>query len=325
MGNRKLNMAKKRKNDEFYTQMIDIQKEICNYAELFRDQIVFCNCDDPEHSCFWQYFISEYEHLKLKKLISTYLSSDGQGYKTEYYGFGKMVKSKLRGDGDFRSKECIEILKAADIVVTNPPFSLFREFVSQLIRYEKKFLIIGPMSAVSYKDFFPLLKENKVRVGYGFNKTFHFRIPDMNVLPANGYMKDGKKYVKMSAVCWFTNFYQEKQKDELKLDKRYLPEKYQKFDNFDAINVRRISEIPKDYYGLMGVPITFAGKYCPEQFEIIALLTDSYGKGLVQGKPTYVDEKHKRSVCGVVDGKRQFAKIIIRRKRKDSDDFREKN
>lgn len=315
MNNKALLKAKEQKNDEFYTQLDDIQKEVWNYRAHFKDKKVLCNCDNPEYSCFWQYFFSEFKQLEMKKLSAIYFSRESSGCLAEYYGEGEVVTTELCGNGDFRSEESQKILQESDIIVTNPPFSLFREYILQLIGYEKNFLIIGPIAAISYKDVFPLFRGNKVWAGYGFNQEFVFQIPNTSdITQKAGYMKDGKKYVKMSAVGWFTNLNTGKQKEELALYKEYEEDKYPKYDNFDAINVKRVAEIPKDYDGLMGVPISFIGKYCPTQFEILALLTDSYGEGLVQGTPVYVDEKHKRSICGVLNGKRQFPKIIIKRR-----------
>ena len=252
-----MTLAKKRKNDKFYTQLSDIENELIYYKKHFKGQTVFCNCDDPEYSNFWQYFKLNFDHLELKRLVTTRFYETKESYMLEMWKDEKGVhsdKKVLNQNGDFRSEECIELLKQADIVVTNPPFSLFREYVAQLIEYEKKFLIIGSLNAITYKEFFPLLKNNKIWLGYNHVKEF---------LNANGEKQ------KFGNVLWYTNLDHDKRHEDLLLYKKYNPEEFPKYDNYDAINVDKVSDIPVDYDGVMGVPITFFDKYNPEQFEIL--------------------------------------------------------
>lgn len=300
--NNNLSEAKKNKNDEFYTQIEDINAEMVHYEQHFKGKTILMNCDDPTWSNFWRYFHLEFERLGLKKIISThYEDGEVSTYKLEYEGgndadFDVGVKTELEQNGDFRSPECVELLKEADIVVTNPPFSLFREYVALLMEYDKKFIVLSNMNAVTYKEFFPLIKENKVWVGNGFNISLVFKTPYPNLLEANrkyviskGYNPDDG-YVKTPAIAWFTNLDIKKRHDWI--DTPYLyskrdtlyPDLYPKYDNYDAINVDKVSEIPMDYDRVMGVPITFLDKYNPDQFEIVGismadspLMTKHYG------------------------------------------------
>ena len=279
--NKNLKKAKTSKSDEFYTQLSDIEKELGHYSEHFKDKIVFCNCDDPEESHFWKYFEMNFEFLWLKKLISTHFENKKPSYKLEITwdkNFdGKInkldiAKTPLKQNGDFRSPECIEILKEADIVVTNPPFSLFREYVAQLFENQKKFLIIGNQNALTYKEIFKLIKENKLWLGYWFNGgAAHFINKHYEDYATAGNHKEWM--IRVSGVTWFTNIEIQKRHEDLILYKTYKgnENEYPKYDNFDAINVDRTKDIPIDYKGLIGVPITFMDKYNPEQFEIIAL------------------------------------------------------
>ena len=286
MANKTLQQARKNKNDEFYTQLPDIENELKHYHAHFKGKTVLCNCDDPRISNFFHYFSYNFEHLGLKKLITTcYKSQERDLFSQndsehaiylEYTGNktgGRVPKpeeigiKRLKGDGDFRSPECIELLKGADIVVTNPPFSLFREYIAILMLYEKKFIIIGNQNAITYKDVFPLLKNNKVWPGYNHVKEF---------LQSDGNIK------KFGNIQWFTNLDISKRHEKLILYKKYNPADYPKYDNYDAINVDKVADIPCDYDGVMGVPITFLDKYNPEQFEIIGA-TESEGKGFSQG------------------------------------------
>ena len=279
-----LHSAKQQKKDEFYTLLDTIEKELKHYKDQFRGKVVFCNCDDPKESNFVKYFSMNFEHLGLKKLIATHykeanLFSQEQPYKLEYTGDknGNRMPdpsefmTKMISDGDFRSPECIELLKKADIVVTNPPFSLFREYVSQLIEYDKKFLIIGNTNALTYKEIFKLIKENKLFTGYtNFNVGMFFIVPD-DWEKYHHIDENGKKIVRVSTSCWFTNLDVTKHHEFITLYKKYTPEEYPKYDNYDAINIDVVAEIPKDYDGAMGVPITFIDKYNPNQFEIVGL------------------------------------------------------
>jgi hypothetical protein len=302
--NKNLHSAKKDKKDEFYTQLPDIEKEMCHYKNHFKNKIVFCNCDDPEESNFWKYFSLNFEKLGLKKLVSTHYETDKPSYKLEIVrdinNDGKInqldtIKTPLTQNGDFRSPECIEILKEADIVVTNPPFSIFREYMAQLMEHDKKFLIIGPINAITYKEVFPLIKNNEIWLGYK-SGAMSFIKPDKNVQDFGN-------------ICWFTNLDVKKRRDELILYKKYNPKDYPKYDNYDAINVDRVTEIPEDYYGAMGVPITFLDKYNPEQFEIINSNDYKY-RADYHDNPTGLIKSGDGAVCGRIT----YARILIKRR-----------
>jgi hypothetical protein len=340
---RKANTAKK---DEFYTQLVDIEKELKHYKEQFRGKVVYCNCDDPFESNFFKYFAANFNALGLKKLITTsYTKSPIAGgqlplfevkglkpkgkepFKIELnkvtdtnadgaVGLSDVrwllkndanIATPLKGNGDFRSKECIELLKQADIVVTNPPFSLFREYVSQLVENNKKFLIIGNTNALSYKEIFKLIKDNKLRTGYtNFNVGMYFVVPD-DWDKFHHIDKNGKKIARVSTSCWFTNFGVEKHKENITLYKRYTPEEYPKYDYYDAIEVSKVSEIPMDYCDAMGVPVTFVDKYNPDQFEIL----DGIGRYSMLTGPT---EKTRGTYLTKINGKPKYARIIIKNK-----------
>ena len=299
--NNNLHKASKAKKDEFYTQLTDIENELKHYKNQFRDKVVFCNCDDPRESNFVKYFSTNFEHLKLKKLIATHykgatLFTNNKPYKLEYTGDkdGNRVPdpdeftTEMIGTGDFRSEECIALLKEADIVVTNPPFSLFREYLAQLMEYNKKFLIIGNTNALTYKDIFKLIKDDKLRTGYtNFNVGMFFMVPkDWRLF--HHIDKDGKKIARVSTSCWFTNLEVEKHKQDITLYKKYNSKEYLKYDNYDGIEVSKVSEIPIDYNGVMGVPITFIDKYNPKQFEIVKFRKGDDEKDLtINGKHPY--------------------------------------
>jgi hypothetical protein len=272
--NSNLHKAKREKNDEFYTQLSDIEKELVHYKEHFKGKKVYCNCDDATWSNFYKYFYDNFKNLELKELVSTYYKGDGSTvYKTSYDGISE-TKTPLKQNGDFRSNECINILKEADIVVTNPPFSLFREYVAQLMEHEKKFLIIGNMNAITYKEIFPLIKDNKLWLGQSIHSgDREFRVPDNYPLEASGYRtdKEGNKYIRVKGVRWFTNLDYKERHEDLILVKEYLEKDYPKYDNYNVINVDKTNEIPKDYKDVMGVPITFIDKYNPDQFEILGI------------------------------------------------------
>ncbi|MBR6641778.1 MAG: adenine-specific methyltransferase EcoRI family protein [Clostridia bacterium] len=301
--NRDLAKAQQAKKDEFYTQLSDIEKEMKYYQEQFKDKVIFCNCDDPVDSNFWKYFELNFTKLGLKRLISTHYETDKPSYMLEINrdenGDGlitskDIVKTKLKQNGDFRSPECIELLKQADIVITNPPFSLFREYVAQLMEYDKKFIIIGNVNAITYKEFFPLIKDNKVWLGASIHSgDREFKIPNDYPLNASGFRVDelGNKYIRVKGVRWWTNLDYPQRHEDLILYKTYNAEEYPKFDNYDAINVDKTSDIPVDYDGVMGVPITFLDKYNPDQFKIITMSTMS-GKSanywsMIGGKSKY--------------------------------------
>lgn len=349
MANKNLNKAKEAKKDEFYTQLDDINNELKHYREHFRGKTVLCNCDDPRVSNFFTYFAYNFEFLGLKKLITTCyknqnmdLFSQNQSDKAVYLVYegdknGDHIPNAdeigvmpLKGDGDFRSKECIELLKEADIVVTNPPFSLFREYVAQLIEYDKKFLIIGNVNAVKYKELFPLIMNNKIWLGASIHSGDRkFWVPNDYELNAAGCGIDetGRKYIRVKGVRWFTNLDYKERHENLILYKHYSPEEYPKFENFDAININRTEDIPCDYNGVMGVPITFMDKYNPEQFEILGV--GIAGLGLAAGVKPYKPEhkKYRKEIQkrGAVDGDLYmmngdevivpYSRILIRRKK----------
>lgn len=344
MARKDLGQAKDAKKDEFYTQLTDIEKELKHYTEHFRDKVVFCNCDDPYESNFFKYFALNFNRLGLKKLIATcYNGSAVSGnellldfgdtvddpkkiaYKVEITevadvnGDGainladiqylmqndKNVISILKGNGDFRSDECVELLKQADIIVTNPPFSLFREYLAQLVKYEKQFIIIGNVNAISYKESFRLMQADKMWLGASIHSgDREFRVPDSYPLTAAGYRIDekGVKYIRVKGVRWFTNMDYPQRHEDLILYKKYTPEEYPHYDNYDAINVNVTNDIPCDYDGIMGVPITFLDKYNPDQFEIVGAMTT-----------TKVDEYNFG--YPYVNGVKIYARILIRKKR----------
>ena len=288
--------ARTAKNDEFYTQLSDIEKEMAHYKDFFKGKIVYCNCDDARESNFFKFFSNNFESLGLKKLITTGYKADGKGVKLVYEGDkngnfmvddAEVVVTELEGNGDFRSEECIELLKECDVVVTNPPFSLFREYVAQLIKYGKKFLIIGNKNAITYKEIFPYIKNNELWLGMNWAKDF---------VQPNGEVK------KFGNICWYTNIGHARRNTPLDLYKKYSADEYPKYDNYDAIEVSKVSEIPTNYEGVMGVPITFLDKYCPTQFEIVGL--DRY----VEDNPHYGHRFH-------INGKETYARILIRRKK----------
>ena len=317
-GNKSLRAAKSAKKDEFYMQIMDIENELKHYTEHFRGKTVLCNCDDPRVSNFFHYFAFGFEYLGLKRLITTcYKNQERDLFSRndseraiwlEYTGDknGNRIPDAeeigihyLQGDGDFRSKECIKLLEQADIVVTNPPFSLFREYVAQLVKYDKKFLIIGNQNAITYKEIFPLIKENKIWLGFN-SGDMSFKVPADSEPRSTRYWQDetGQKWRSMGNIAWFTNLDHTKRHEPLILYRNYTPEDYPRYDNYDAINVDKTSDIPMDYDGVMGVPITFLDKYCPEQFEIVG---NEYILNIPKGR-------------GYINGKRQYSRIFIRKK-----------
>lgn len=356
MANKNLNAAKAAKKDEFYTQLSDIERELQHYWQHFRGKVVLCNCDDPYESNFFKYFALRFNQLGFKKLICTcYNGSPVQGqelllhfdgfddeptkiaYKVEITEVKDMngdgavdlsdVRYLLQNDknvmstlktGDFRSKECIELLKEADIVVTNPPFSLFREYIGQLMEFQKKFVIVGHQNAITYKEVFPLLMKNEVWLGYGFKgAATHFYSPYDDVATSG----DHKEHmIRVSGVNWFTNLEIPKRNEELDLICRYSEEEYPSYDNYDAIEVSKTADIPSDYSGVMGVPITFLDKYCPTQFELLGI-TDRGNEYGIKTKeytpmdsPKYVDLNRRGAI--MVNGvlKSTYARVLIRNK-----------
>ena len=304
--NANLHKAKNAKNDEFYTQLTDVSKELMHYKHHFRDKIVFCNCDDPTWSAFWKYFHLNFEALGLKKLISTHYDKTEPTYKMEYTGVDDNdievgVKTPLEGNGDFRNQECLDLLDEADIVVTNPPFSLFREYVACLVEHEKKFLIIGNQNAITYKEIFPLFRANVIWMGY-HNGDMSFTVPDDSEPRATRFWIDsnGQKWRSIGNAMWVTNLDIQKRHEKIVLWKNYTFDEYPKYDNYDAINVNKVSEIPCDYDGVMGVPITFLDKYNPEQFEILGIANSA----------RWIDYE----CYTLIDGKKIYNRLIIRKK-----------
>lgn len=298
--NSNLTRAKREKNDEFYTQLSDVEAELRHYREHFEGKTVYCNCDDPFQSAFFKHFALNFNVLGLKLLMTTSFTPEGAKLyrlyemkdvtgdeRVDLYDALELTKvDDLEGDGDFRSPECLEILDMADIVVTNPPFSLFREYVAQLVEHDKKFLIIGNLNAITYKEIFPLIKEGKMWLGPSISSGDRkFHVPDDYVIRTtnSGTDPDGRKWVRVAGVRWYTNLSHAKRNRPLDLFRSYYddPSKYPKYDNYDAIEVSRVVNIPEDYFGVMGVPITFLDKHCPAQFEILGLTTgrDEFGIG----------------------------------------------
>jgi len=307
-GNKSLQAANRAKQDEFYTQLSDIEKELKHYRKHFRGTTVYCNCDDPTISNFFRYFELNFAKLGLKKLITTcYKNQQTEIFSkhdtnaaagVEYLGNGtESTVFRLKEDGDFRSRECIELLEQADIVVTNPPFSLFREYIAQLVEYGKKFVVIGSMNAITYKEVFPLIKSGRLWLGHGpAGKDMLFDVPEdyaralvRNKKKGSAYrLVDGDIKGRLGNAVWFTNLNHKKRNEELILFKRYSPEEYPKYDNYDAINVNKTEHIPVDYAGEMGVPITFLDKHNPDQFQIIRFRKGNDGKDLsINGKCPY--------------------------------------
>ena len=295
--NTNLNIAKSAKNDEFYTRIEDIEKELKYYKDFFKGKVVYCNCDraDGENrSNFFVYFVENFKEFGLKRLICTSYNKGGKGRLFIYNGNTNLNNIiDMDGDGDFRSAECVELLKQSDVVVTNPPFSLFRDFVAQLVKYDKKFLIIGNMNAITYKEIFPLIKDNKIWLGVnGVNKDWYFHITDECKEHVVKEKKEGSAWKmvngevmgRLAIICWFTNIEHSKLNLPLDLYKKYNPKDYPKYDNYNAINVDKVTDIPMDYDGVMGVPITFLDKYCPTQFEIVGIPQKSL---TINGKKVY--------------------------------------
>jgi hypothetical protein len=324
--NRGLNAAKRNKNDEFYTQITDIERELRHYRSHFKGKTVYCNCDDPYISAFFEYFAKNFEFLGLKKLITTCYKSQQmdlfsqnnseRAIKLEYMGHAPnsmptsddIGVTPLNGDGDFRSLECIDILKQADIVVTNPPFSLFREYVVHLMEHGKKLLIIGHQNSITYKDIFPLIKENKMWLGYGFKRNMaHFIAPHYEDTASDADHREGM--IRISGVVWYTNIDHNKRHEEMILVKRYHGNEadYPQYDNYDAIEVSKTQDIPMDYAGVMGVPITFLTKYNPDQFEIIGA-TESEGTGFSSG----LWNPESGVAQASINGKRVYKRLFIR-------------
>ena len=329
MANKNLNAAKEAKKDEFYTQLEDINNELRHYKEHFRGKTVLCNCDDPRVSNFFTYFAYNFEFLGLKRLITTcyknqnmdlfsqnkceqaiYLIYDGDKNGNNIPDPEEIGIHPLKGDGDFRSRECIELLKQADIVVTNPPFSLFREYVAQLMEYEKKFLIIGHQNAIHYKEIFPLIKQNKIWLGYGFKGGAGHFISGYEDKATAGDHREGM--IRVSGVHWFTNLEIKKRHEDLILYKTYSPEEYPHYENYNAIDVGKTENIPIDYDGIMGVPDSFLDKFNPDQFEIIGLGSGDLAKQAGVSK----NYRGRTDLAYKINGKHKcpYSRILIRKK-----------
>lgn len=346
--NTNLHQALKQKKDEFYTQLCDIENELCHYREHFKGKTVLCNCDDPRVSNFSVYFVLNFKALGLKRLITTcyknnepdifslneceravYAIYDGTPECNSIEDAKQIPYKEFEySDGDFRSAECVELLKQADIVVTNPPFSLFREYIAQLFKYDKKFLIIGNQNAITYKEVFPMIKDNRMWLGFGFKGgAGHFMSNYEDTATAGDHRKG---MIRVSGVTWFTNLDISKRHEDIILYKHYSPELYPKYDNYDAINIDKTSDIPVDYDGVMGVPITFLDKYNPEQFEIVEFRKGKDGRDLVysgigggENTAIFQDTYPSMSIGGLMNnpkdtkvcGKSKYARILIRRKK----------
>ena len=318
--NSNLRSAAGAKNNEFYTRYEDIEVEVMRYRKQFKNKIVYLPCDDPaeKKSEFWSFFVNNFDAFGLKKLIATHYDESGKAYKIwidadrsgdGYIDDADAMQEDLVGNGDFQSPECIEILKECDIVCTNPPFSLFRELISLLVKYDKKFLLIGNKNAFTYKEIVSLFMEDKIWTGYGQPKDFR--------------LEDGSITTKVNGLCkWFTNMPNNKKGEELVLTKTYNATDYPKYDNFDAIEVGRLIHIPKDYDGIMGVPPTYLEKYNPEQFELIGGFNGyaecDFEHGLICGTPTaYIDSKTKKEKTWTgptVNKQAKYFRILIRKK-----------
>lgn len=332
MTKKNLAQAKRAKNDEFYTRLQDIEAELSHYRPHFAGKTVFLNCDDPTWSAFWRHLHKLFAVYGLKKLIATHYEYDGnvRSYAMVYEGgddndVSAGERIELEGNGDFRSDECIEFLKESDIVVTNPPFSLFREYVAQLVEYDKKFLIIGNVNAVTYKEIFPLIKDDRIWAGFSFNKTVEFIMPDSYELRGKAYVDaDGKKHGFVPGVCWYTNLDIKKRHEDLFLSATYYKkdgsvpqaslERWPHYDNYDAIEVGKTKDIPVDYAGVMGVPITFLDKYNPEQFEILGFWNTGHAGDVIGATQCEAVSAGKTIVWNgpTVNGKTKYFRILIR-------------
>ena len=331
--NAQLSKAKRAKEDEFYTRLEDIERELRHYEHHFKDKTVLCNCDDPRISNFFHYFSYKFEDLGLKRLITTcyknqerdlFSQNDSErAIWLEYLGDknGNRVPDPeeigiryFNGDGDFRSEECIELLKQADIVVTNPPFSLFREYVMQLVKYGKQFLVIGPQNAIHYKEIFPLIMSNKIWLGYGFKRNCAHFYTHYEDKASDTDHREGM--IRVPSITWFTNLEIPKRNEEMVLFRKYNPSDYPMYENYDAIDVGTTADIPEDWDGMMGVPDTFLHQYNPNQFEIIGLGCGNLGKEIGIRK----NFRGRTDVAYRINGKEKcpYSRIIIRRRRKEA-------
>lgn len=330
-----LNAAKSAKKDEFYTQLSDIEKELKYHKDHFRNKVVYCNCDDPTVSNFFRYFFLNFNKLGLKKLITTCYKNQNsdlfsqhnqeKAIGIEYVGdhnpnLENINVFQLEGDGDFRSEECIELLKQSDIVVTNPPFSLFREYLAQLAKHSKKFLIIGNLNSVTSKEVFPLIKDNIIWLGTSIKSgDREFQVPEYYPLTASSFRIDeqGRRFVRVKGVRWFTNIDFRQRHENLILYKKYTPDDFVKFDNYDAVNVDKTKDIPMDYSGVMGVPVSFLDKHNPDQFEILEVTDTSSElrtkKYSANDAPNYSSLNGRGVIRRGDKLEKKYARILIRR------------
>ncbi|WP_270315792.1 adenine-specific methyltransferase EcoRI family protein [Streptococcus infantarius] len=322
-GNNSLTRAKANKEDEFYTQISDVEKELKHYTNHFKGKHVFCNCDDPEESSFWRYFALNFKRLGLSRLTSTHYMENGESYRLDIYkDIPESEKHKptfltlegsnidlplgyitdLKEDGDFRSEESLKILSECDIVVTNPPFSLFREFIDILFEYDVNFLVIGSQNAVTYKETFNYIQSGKMWLGANYG-DMAFKVPSYYEPRETRFWIDesGQKWRSMGNICWFTNLDFKQRHDELILYKKYSPEEFPFYDNYDVINVNKVADIPVDYDGIMGVPITFFNKFNPDQFEIVGLANSARYLGDFE-------------CYTLIDTKKIYNRVLIKRK-----------
>lgn len=311
---KKLRKAAVSKNDEFYTYIETVEAELTHYTEFFKDKIVYCNCDNPMCSAFWEYFHINFAKLQLKKLIATYYDRTIQTYKFEYIGgadsdITTCERIPLNSHGDFRSPQCVAILKECDVVVTNPPFSLFRSFMTLLHRSGIKFIVLGNMNAALTKDIFPLFAHNLVWYGVSIHAgDVKFRVPNnYPALTSNCGVDDmGKRYICVPSIRWYTNIDHACRHVKLKLSATYTPTKYVKFDNYDAINVNSYRDIPADYVGLMGVPVSFLDYYCPDQFKIL----NGFSRYAI------IDNEYSNPIGtygSAINGRASYFRILIRK------------
>lgn len=329
-----MHAARKAKSDEFYTQLSDIERELKNYRDHFRGKTIFLNCDDPEWSNFWVYFRNNFNFLGIQRVIATHYTGATEGGAPSYalelvrgpngedVDVESPIRTELTGDGDFRSPEAVEYLKQSDIVVTNPPFSLFREYVAQVVEHGKKFALIGNQNAITYREIWPLIAGGEMWLGTISNKTLDFAVPEGYTAPEGAETDThGRRIVKVPAICWFTNLEIPRRYEDIPLYKRYADDlsAYPKYDNFDAIEVSKVKDIPKDYDGLMGVPITFLGKHNPDQFEIVGSFNaGGAGKDLgARDTPTMIQGAEKLWNGPVVGKRPLYKRVVIRRVQRD--------
>jgi hypothetical protein len=329
--NSNLKKAKSSKRDEFYTQLTDIEKELKHYKNHFNGKVILCNCDDPRTSNFFKYFSLNFEVLGLKKLITTcyknqnpdlfsnqesekaiYLEYNGDKNNNNLPDDNETTIYPLNSDGDFRSKECIELLKQADIVITNPPFSLFREYLAQLIEFDKKFIIMGHQNAITYKEVFKLFRGNKIWLGVDNGGTKWFKVNEDYDISTDGRKKieNGEKFFSLGNVVWITNLDNPKRQEKIILYKEYNEIEFPKYDNYNAIEVSKVANIPFDFDGVMGVPITFLDKYNPDQFDILGLSSSASYNSEIVGIP-FLGYKDARPL---IKGKNTYARILIKKK-----------